>query len=174
MRSKFALAGHPIHPILVSVPIGLFLWVLVADVVYLARDREPLWYDMSYWAAVAGTIGAVVAAVFGIGDYFAVARKSDARDIATAHGVMNIMLIVLFGGSVWLMQDDASRAGRSSWVLGLHAVGVAIMAFTGWLGGELSFRKHIGMVPDDEEQARVERRVHQPEPDAMVHATDRR
>ena len=39
MRSRFSIGGHPLHPILVSLPIGLFVWALVADVIYLAGGR---------------------------------------------------------------------------------------------------------------------------------------
>ena len=48
MKSKFAIAGHPIHPALVALPIGLIIWTLVADIVYLASDKDHMWYDIAF------------------------------------------------------------------------------------------------------------------------------
>jgi len=53
MRSKLAIAGHPIHPMLVSVPIGLFTWAFVSDIVYVARDHDRMWYDIAFWSGIA-------------------------------------------------------------------------------------------------------------------------
>ena len=41
MRSKASLAGHPIHPMLVPLPIGLWIFSLVCDAVFHAKG-DPL------------------------------------------------------------------------------------------------------------------------------------
>lgn len=33
MKSRFGIGGHPFHPMLVTVPIGLFVWAFVADLI---------------------------------------------------------------------------------------------------------------------------------------------
>ena len=53
MRSLFSIAGHPIHPMLVPVAIGLFTWTFIADVVYFLSDKDPTWYDISFWTGIA-------------------------------------------------------------------------------------------------------------------------
>ena len=49
MRSKIAVKGHPLHPLLVTLPVGMFVLALVADIVYIrdftkaeAMDDEQL------------------------------------------------------------------------------------------------------------------------------------
>ena len=77
MRSKFAIAGHPIHPMLVAIPIGLFAWTLVSDIVYLGSDHDHMWYNIAFWSGIAAIVSALVAALPGFGDYFTMALKSD-------------------------------------------------------------------------------------------------
>jgi len=42
------IAKHPIHPMLVVFPIGLWIFSLVCDLVYLFGPATPLWRDMAF------------------------------------------------------------------------------------------------------------------------------
>jgi uncharacterized membrane protein len=162
MRSKFSIAGHPLHPVLVVVPIGLFIWALVADIVYIARDRDSVWYDIALWTGIAAIVAALLAALPGFGDYFTMAMHSDARGIATTHMVLNLAVVVLFVIAVVLMWDDgALDGGRLTAVVIMHAVGVGLLALSGWLGGEMVYKHHLAVVPDDAEQERAEHARHE-------------
>jgi uncharacterized membrane protein len=170
MRSKFSIAGHPLHPALVAVPIGLFIWALVADIVYLARDRDMVWYDIALWTGIAAIVAALIAALPGFGDYFTMAMHSDARAIATTHMILNLSTVVLFIIAAVLMWDEgATDGGRLTAVVILHAVGVGVLALSGWLGGEMVFKHHLAVVPDDAEQERIEHARH--ETPATAHRT---
>jgi uncharacterized membrane protein len=170
MRSKFAIAGHPIHPALVALPIGLLTWALVANIIYLIDDRDQMWYDIAYWSSIAGVVTALVAAVPGFVDYFMVARHTDAVGIATGHMIQNLIVVALFTVAAILMYDDGARDGGSlATVVVLQALGVGILGLSGWLGGEMVFRHHIGVVPDDGAAATAEEARHVARP-----ATERR
>src|SRR6185437_316128 len=149
MRSKFAVAGHPIHPMLVAIPVGLFAWALISDIVYMATDKDHMWYDIAFWTGIAAWISALVAALPGLGDYLAVALRTDAAMMATAHMVLNVTVVALYFIAMLLMLDDGALAGgRLSAVIALHAIGVGLLLLSGWLGGEMVFRHHLGMIPD--------------------------
>jgi uncharacterized membrane protein len=161
MKSKAAIAGHPIHPMLVAVPAGLFVWTLVADVVYLATDKDQTWYDIALWSGLAAWISAVVAALPGFVDLVTVVLKSDARGIAVAHMLLNLTAVALFAVATAFMWNEGALSGSDlTIVLVLHAIGVGIVSLSGWLGGEMVFRHHIGMVPDTAELERQEHMVH--------------
>src|SRR5690242_828132 len=106
MRSKFAIAGHPLHPSLVAVPIGLFGWTLLADIIYLASGRDHMWYDIAFWTGIAAIVSALVAALPGFGDYFTMAINSTARAMATAHMLFNLTTVALYFAAMLLMLDD--------------------------------------------------------------------
>jgi uncharacterized membrane protein len=162
MRSKFAIAGHPIHPMLVAIPIGLFAWTLAADVIYLATDKDHMWYDISFWSGIAAWITALVAALPGFGDLLTVAIKSDARTMALVHMILNVTVVALYIIAMVLMLDDGALAGsRLTGVVILHLAGVGMLLLSGWLGGEMVFRYHVGMVPDTAELEREEHVQHE-------------
>jgi uncharacterized membrane protein len=161
VKSKAAIAGHPLHPILVGVPIGLFVWTGVADIVYLATDKDPLWYDIAFWSGFAAWISALVAALPGFVDLALVALKSDARNMALAHGGLNVGVVALFAIVTLLMRDDGAVAGNDlTLVLVLHFAGLGVLTLAGWLGGEMVFRHHLGVVPDNQELEREEQARH--------------
>jgi hypothetical protein len=45
MKSKAAIGSHPIHPLLVPIPIGAFFLALVGDVMRMATPEDRFWYD---------------------------------------------------------------------------------------------------------------------------------
>lgn len=149
MRSKMAVAGHPIHPMLVTLPIGLFVWTLVADVVYLLTTNM-MWYDVAFWSGIGGVVGGVIAAIAGFGDYLSLPFRGKARVAANAHMLLNLAIVALFFAAVLLMINRAALAGDPLWiVVTLHSVGVGLLLVSGWLGGELVYRFHAGVVPRD-------------------------
>ena len=161
MQSKIAIAGHPLHPMLVPLPIGLLVGSVLADFGYLFTGRDPMWYDIAFWTLVFGIVSALVAALAGFGDYWLVARYTHARGMATAHMAMNGAVILLFLVSLLLRLDDGAReGGRFGAAFALSLVAVAVLAVSGWIGGELSYRKHLGMVPDTAEADSRERERH--------------
>lgn len=161
MRSKMALGGHPLHPMLVPIPIGLFVWTFVADIVYLATDKDHMWYDIAFWTGIAAWISALVAALPGIGDLLAVALKTDSRQMAVIHMVLNVTIVGLYFVAMLLMLDDGAVNGTNlTLVVILHAVGSGLLLISGWLGGEMSYRYHLGMVPDNAELERAENAQH--------------
>lgn len=149
MRSKFAIAGHPIHPMLVAIPVGLFAWTFVSDLVYLAQDKDHMWYSIAFWTGIAAIVSALVAALPGFGDFVTMARKTDAREVAVVHMLLNLANVALFFAAMVLMLDDgALDGGRLSAVGILHGVGLALLLPAGWLGGEMVFRHHLAVVAD--------------------------
>jgi uncharacterized membrane protein len=152
MKSRAAISGHPIHPMLVGVPIGLVVWTLIADIVYLATDRDLVWYDIAYWSGFAAWISALAAALPGFVDLLTVGIKSDARSIGLAHAGLNVTVVLLFLIATILMWDHKALTGdRSTLVIALHALATGFLGLSGWLGGEMVFRHHLAIVPDNHE-----------------------
>ena len=162
MRSKLSIMGHPLHPTLVALPVGLFAWTLVADVVFAASGRTHEWYSIALWSGIAAIVTALLAALPGFGDYFTMAVRSDARGIATAHMLLNLAVVALFFVAMLLMRGDgATGGGRQVATLVLHAVGVGLLSLSGWLGGEMVYRHHLAIVPEDEQIEEAEHVRHE-------------
>src|SRR5262249_39771167 len=95
------LAGHPVHPMLIVFPLGLLATAFIFDIVRLLFGISDL-AIASYWMILAGVIGALVAAVFGLWDWLAIPSRTRAKRIGAWHGVGNVIIVVCFATSWWL------------------------------------------------------------------------
>ena len=129
------IAKHPIHPMLVVFPIGLWIFSLACDLVYLFGPANPLWRNMAFYTMAGGWIGALAAAVPGLIDYFSMSQGA-AKRIATTHMTLNLVVVTLYAINLWIRWAGDGAAG---WTVGLSVVAVLLLAATGWLGGELVY-----------------------------------
>lgn len=143
MESKAKILGHPIHPILVAFPLGLFATAVVFDVIYLISGRA-IAGEVAYWMIVSGIIGGLAAAPFGLIDWLAIPPNTRAKAIGLLHGVGNAIVLLLFIGS-WMLRRHAPPGGMGVWAHLLSFAGVGLVMLTGWLGGELVDRLGVGV-----------------------------
>ena len=142
MRSKAHFKSHPLHPILVAFPIAFFIGAFVFDSLSLLRNNAGFWQTGGY-LAIAGIIGALLAAVPGAIDYFyTVPPKSSAKKRGAKHAVINLLNVFLFVFAVYYRNMNASSHVL---VLVLEAIGVALLSIAGWMGGTLVHRNQIGV-----------------------------
>jgi uncharacterized membrane protein len=75
------------------------------------------------------------------------------------------MLVAAFLAAFLLMLNDGATSGVPLvLVVVLQAAGVGLLSMAGWLGGEMVFRHHLAMVPDNEDFARAEHVRHEFQP----------
>ena len=142
MESKAKLLGHPIHPMLIVFPLGLLATAVAFDVVGLSKG-DSSWFGISFWMIAAGIIGGLVAAVFGLIDWWAIPPATRAKAIGLWHGVGNVAVVVLFGAS-WLIRRPEPTNPRAT-ALALSFIAIVLALVTGWLGGELVDRLGVGV-----------------------------
>lgn len=145
MDSRAKLFGHPVHPMLVVFPLGLFTTGAVFDIVYLFGG-DPTMAIVAFWMITAGIMGGLLAAPFGLIDWLAIPKATRARKIGMYHGGGNLVVMLLFFISWAMRVGEAAEPGAWAYVLSFAGIGLALV--TGWLGGELVDRLGIG-VDDD-------------------------
>jgi uncharacterized membrane protein len=154
MRSRAALGRHPIHPALVTVPIGAFALVAIGDVAMLVTEPGPFWFRFSRAALVVGLASAALAAVFGLIDYFGVKMSAAAGRIATTHFVLNVLALAAYGASLALRWgDDPATGGPPAAAIALAFAAFATLGVSGWLGGKLAFEHKVGVVENADPEA---------------------
>lgn len=145
MESRAKALGHPIHPMLITVPLGLLATAVVFDVLHLITDGKGFAISAGYMIA-AGIIGGLLAAVPGLVDWLAIPSGTRAKRVGALHGIGNVVVLVLFALS-WLARTGSDwDPGVLALVLGF--AGLAVAGFTGWLGGELVDRLGVGVDED--------------------------
>jgi len=146
MESRVKILGHPLHQMLIVFPLGLLVTSVIFDGIYYFGSHSPRWAEVSYWMIVAGLIGALVAAVPGWIDWFAIPSGTRAKAIGLWHGLGNTFGVVVLFGVSWFLRRDTPEAPPQLALL-LSLCGVLVGAVTGWLGGELVDRLGVGVDP---------------------------
>ncbi|MET7689182.1 Rieske 2Fe-2S domain-containing protein [Streptomyces sp. NPDC005483] len=122
--------GHPVHPLLVQVPIGSWLSAAVLDL-RKGRPRE------ARLLVGVGLAAAVPAALTGAVDWAELQRPQ--MRVGLVHAVSNTAAVGLYTASLACRVTGRTRAGRALGFLGLVAVGTG-----GMLGGHLAYRQAAG------------------------------
>lgn len=145
MESRAKLFGHPIHPMLIVLPLGLLIAAVVFDILYLVTNN-PLFAQIAYYDIIIGLVGGLLAAVFGLIDWLAIPSDTRAKSIGLYHGLGNVVVVILFGAS-WFLRMNSPDNIPSTMALVLSFAGIALGTVTGWLGGELVDRLGVGVDP---------------------------
>ncbi|HEV8194586.1 MAG TPA: Rieske 2Fe-2S domain-containing protein [Ktedonobacterales bacterium] len=135
--------GHPLHPVVVAVPIGSWTATLALDSLELMGKKE-----MAAGAdatVVVGLLGALSSAAAGLTQWQYTLDKP--RRVGLLHGLVNVSATTLYAVSLLARFRGARRAGRLTALLGF-----GILTLGGYLGGELSYRYHIGIDHAPEEE----------------------
>ena len=143
MESRAKLAGHAVHPMLITLPLGLLATAVIFDILYLITETDGF-ATASFYMIAAGIIGGLLAAVFGLWDWLAIPAGTRAKRIGLLHGVGNVVVVALFALS-WLLrrgQADYQPDGLAFW---LGVVAVLLALWTAWAGGELVERLGVGV-----------------------------
>lgn len=145
MASKASIAGHPIHPMLVTFPIGLWVTSFALDI-WFYFNRNPSWLLVSKFMIAAGCLGALAAAVAGIIDWTGLKDREVVR-IANWHARLNIAALIVFAISLYFrMHAGGDIVGNKLTIpFLLSFVGVILIGISGWLGGEMAYRHGVGV-----------------------------
>jgi uncharacterized membrane protein len=141
--------GHPVHPILVTVPIGAWLASLIFDVGSRLVGEGASRAVGARWLIAIGVLGAAAAAAVGFLDLFGIPTGTPAFRTTVVHMSLNLAVT-----AAYLVNFLIRRGGQSSVPVGLialSAVSLAALAVSGYLGGKLAFRYGV-RVADEPDQ----------------------
>jgi uncharacterized membrane protein len=144
MESRVKVLGHPVHQLLIVFPLGLLATSVIFDLAYLVTGHVRL-SDVAYWMIVAGVLGGLVAAPFGLMDWLAIPAGTRAKRIGAWHGVGNVVVLLLLVVSWYIRSRAGVPPTAAAYVYSFLGVGLALV--TGWLGGELVDHLGIGVDP---------------------------
>ena len=145
MRTPASIAGHPIHPMLVTFPIGLWVFSLVADFIYAFGTGNAVWKAVAFYAMIGGLIGALAAAIPGLIDLLSLPEAI--KGTAIKHMAINLTVVALVAISIWLRASAAELAGARGlglpeWLL---LIGIGLLLISGWLGGKMVYEAGVGV-----------------------------
>ncbi|MBD8065653.1 DUF2231 domain-containing protein [Devosia sp. PTR5] len=140
--SAIAVAGHPVHAMLVHFPIALVVSTLGTDLFYWWTG-DTFWLEVGTWAAAFAFIFGVVAALAGTLELLAVPGIR-VRVASWNHAVAAMVLLAITAANAGLrihMPDQVLPSGLALSLLSTMAAG-----FAGWHGGKLVFDHGVGLI----------------------------
>ncbi len=145
-RSFVAIAGHPLHPMLVAFPIAYVIGALASDAAFWWTG-DPFWARVSVWIIGAGLLMGGIAAIAGMLDFLIV--KEIRRHVTSwSHFLAAVMMLGITAANWWLRVPDR-EGGVLPWGIFLSAVSAVALSFAGWLGGRLVFEHKVGIGEDE-------------------------
>jgi nitrite reductase/ring-hydroxylating ferredoxin subunit len=133
--------GHPLHPVLVQVPVGAFLSAAVLDLVPGGRKAATTLIAI-------GTAGATPAIIAGLVDWSQMTK--DRRRVGLVHAAANAVAVGLYVSSLVARLSGRRARGRALAFAGLSMAGTGA-----YLGGHLSYSLGGGMNHAAPEVARL-------------------
>ena len=136
---------HPLHPMLVHFPIGLFILSFILDLASLAFPSVPNLVRDSFYAMLVGVITALIAAVPGFVDYSDIRSDHPAKRTATAHMTLNLLVVALYGINLGVRSSMLADSKIPLLPLILSLVGIVLLSASGYLGGRLVYDEGISV-----------------------------
>jgi uncharacterized membrane protein len=171
-RPVTALAGpygHPLHPIMVTVPIGAWTTSFVFDIASHLVHPAGFLVQGALWLIVVGLGGAVVAGSFGLMDLLAIAEGTKAHRTARIHMSLNLLVTAAYAiGFAWRYHGYHHPAPVPARQFALSAVSLAVLAVSGYLGGKLTYKYGVRVA---EESTQAEGYSDHAAPTRPSHAT---
>lgn len=140
-ESKVAIAGHPIHAMMVSFPIAMTMCTLGADAFYWWTGDE-FWARAGLWSIGMAFLMGLGAGVTGTVELLIVTGIR-ARSASWTHFVIAMMLLSILGANWGLRLTGYVDAVLPYGAL-LSLLGAGLTAVTGWHGGKLVFHHRLG------------------------------
>jgi uncharacterized membrane protein/nitrite reductase/ring-hydroxylating ferredoxin subunit len=136
---------HPLHPMLVHFPIGLFIISLLLDLASLAFPSIPNLVRNAFYAMLLGVITALIAAVPGLVDYTDIRSDHPGKRTATAHLTLNLIVVAIYGINLGIRSSALDELKTPLMPLILSLGGIALLSAAGYLGGRLVYDQGIAV-----------------------------
>jgi nitrite reductase/ring-hydroxylating ferredoxin subunit/uncharacterized membrane protein len=134
--------GHPLHPAITDVPIGAWLLTVILDIIWLVSPVATGWAARGAEVTVlVGLVAALGAAITGLADW----SDSYGAERATGllHGLLNVTATILYAVSAGIRFTTGSGESAPAAILGF--IGLVIVIYAAYLGGDMVFTLGTGV-----------------------------
>ena len=141
--STVAIAGHPLHPAIVTMPIAFLVGTAATDIAYWLTG-DLFWARASFWLIVAGLVTGIVAALTGMMDFMKIGRVRK-HTAGWAHMYANVTALVLTAINLGLRLGNPAENILFTGLI-ISVIIATLLGISGWYGGELVYRHKIAVI----------------------------
>ena len=138
--------GHPLHPILVHVPMAMWPGALIFDLLSRWNTGGNAMVRLSFYAIAFGLAAALLAVPTGLLDWSVIKKEKPAWKIGLYHMALNLFVALLFAINLalrWPTFREATVVNRTQ--LLLSAIGTAVLVGSAYLGGMMTYTYGISV-----------------------------
>src|SRR5881275_2686485 len=136
--------GHPLHPILVHIPMAMWPGALIFDLLSKWQIGGNGMVRLSFYAIAFGLATSLLAVPTGLIDWTGIKKEKPAWKIGLYHLTLNVVATALFAINLALrLQDFRDASIVATAPLTLSILGTAILIVSAYLGGRMTY--HYGI-----------------------------
>jgi uncharacterized membrane protein len=130
METPATVTGHPLHPLVVTIPICLWVFSLMCDLIGFRASEPTNWNLVAFYCMATGVVGALVAATMGLLDLIGLSDPRT-KTIGRWHMGLNLAIVVLFAINVGIR---AGSVAPPDFAVLLSFIAIGLLVISGWLG----------------------------------------
>lgn len=140
--SRAAIAGHPLHPMMVHFPVAALIGLLGTDLGWFLTG-DVFWARMGLWLAGVGAVGGWLASIAGLVDLLTV-RQIRRLITGWQHAILAVMMLSVATLN-WLLRLAWGEIAILPWGMLLGWLTAGLIAMAAFLGGRLVYEKAVGV-----------------------------
>ena len=141
--SNAAIAGHPLHPMMIHFPVAALLGLVASDLAFL-WTLDAFWWRAGLWLSGVGAFGGWIASSAGLIDLLTVAQIRR-KITAWCHALLAVMMLSLASLN-WLLRFAAApQDPHILWGLFLSLLTAGLIALAAFLGGRLVYEHAVAV-----------------------------
>ena len=119
MQIPASVSRAPVHPLLIALPVGLWVVSLACDLLYLGGAAAELWSRLALYTMVGGFVGALT--LLTLPGF-------------VAHLNVTLVVVALYAVNIWLRLGDP----HLTMAIALSLTGVGLLALSSWVDHAIS------------------------------------
>ena len=137
---------HPLHPIIVHVPMAMWPGALIFDLLSQWQIGGNAMVRLSFYAIVFGLVASLLAVPTGVLDWSGIKREKPAWKIGLYHMTLNLVVALLFAVNFGLRLQTYRQASKvDSTPFLLSIIGTALLITSAYLGGMMTYQYGISV-----------------------------
>ena len=137
---------HPLHPIIVHVPMAMWPSALIFDLLSQWQIGGNAMVRLSFYAIIFGLVASLLAVPTGVLDWSGIKKEKPAWKIGLYHMMLNLIAVLLFAINFGLRMQNFREATTVARIpLGLSFIGTGSLIGSAYLGGRMVYTYGISV-----------------------------
>jgi uncharacterized membrane protein len=137
---------HPLHPIIVHVPMAMWPGALIFDLLSQWQIGGNTMVRLSFYAIIFGLVASLLAVPTGLLDWTGIKKEKQAWKIGLYHMSLNLIVALLFAINLGLRLHTVREATKVEGApLLLSAIGTLLLVASAYLGGMMVYEYGISV-----------------------------